>query len=192
MKILSLLTLFTLFSPIAHSETETVFAFKVKSLTGKPVPLTQYEGKVLMIVNTASHCGFTPQYAGLQAIYKEYKAKGFEILAFPSNDFGSQEPGDAKEIKNFCDTKYKISFPLFQKGAVAGPHKQALYQWLITHEPNAQRIPTELEWNFEKFIISRDGKVAARFPPKVTPQDESVRAAIEAALAAPVPPKAKK
>ncbi len=189
MKILTLLTFITLSAsvPSIAATSDSVFNFKVKSLMGKPVPLSDYKGKVLLIVNTASHCGFTSQYEGLQALYKEYKSKGFEVLGFPSNDFGGQEPGDAKEIKKFCDTKYKVTFPLFEKRAVLGANKQALYQWLITHEPDAGKFPSEVEWNFEKFLISRDGKVAARYRSKILPQDETVKSAIEAALKEPTP-----
>ena len=194
MKIFSLLSLLVFSTPALSfaAAPDTVYAFKAKSIVGKPVPLAQYQGKVLLIVNTASHCGFTPQYEGLQALYKEYKAQGLEILAFPSNDFGQQEPGAPKEIKNFCETKYKVTFPLFDKGVVLGPHKQALFDWLITHEPDAGKLPSEIEWNFEKFLISREGKVVARYRSKVTPLDDSVKSAIEAQLKLPVPAAAPK
>ena len=189
MKTLSLLALFGLLVPgsVLAATSDTVYAFKSKSISGKPVALSQYQGKVLLIVNTASHCGFTPQYEGLQKLYKEFKAQGLEILAFPSNDFGQQEPGAPKEIKNFCETKYKVTFPLFDKGVVLGSHKQALFDWLITNEPDAGRLPSEIEWNFEKFLISREGKVVARYRSKITPLDDSVKSAIEAQLKMPTP-----
>jgi glutathione peroxidase len=181
-------TLFTLLISIfcLHSNTfaanDSIYNFKVKSLFGDAVDLSQYKGKVLLIVNTASHCGYTPQYEGLQAIYAEYHPKGVEVLGFPSNDFGKQEPGTPKEIKSFCETKYKVSFPLFEKNPVSGQDKQALYAWLISHEPDAKGKPTEVKWNFEKFVISKDGRVVGRFLSKVKPESKEVRDALDAAL----------
>ena len=156
--------------------------FKVSTLAGVPVDLSSYKGKVLLVVNTASKCGYTPQYQGLQTIYQRYQPKGFEVLAFPSNDFGGQEPGTAKEIKSFCETKYKVNFPLFEKNPVSGSMKQPLYDWLIKNEPGNLRGPSEVSWNFEKFLISKDGKVLARFRSSVTPESPEVVKAIEGAL----------
>jgi glutathione peroxidase len=169
-------------SPVRAAPASNFYEIPVNSLGGVPVSLSDYKGKVLMVVNTASKCGYTPQYEGLQTIYQRYKAKGFEILAFPSNDFGAQEPGSAKEIKNFCETKYKVSFPLFEKNVVSGSHKQPLYAWLVSHEPKAKYGQSEVSWNFEKFLISKDGKVLARFRSSVTPESPEVITAIEGAL----------
>jgi glutathione peroxidase len=171
------------FSGLASAKAATGFYdIKVNTLGGVPVNLTDYKGKALLVVNTASKCGYTPQYEGLQTIYQRYKAKGFEILAFPSNDFGSQEPGSAPEIKKFCETKYKVSFPLFEKNVVSGSHKQPLYAWLVANEPKAKYGQSEVSWNFEKFLISKEGKVLARFRSSVTPESPEVIAAIEGAL----------
>jgi glutathione peroxidase len=163
-------------SPISFHE------FKVNTLAGVPVDLSTYKGKVVLVVNTASKCGYTPQYSGLQTIYQRYQPKGFEVLAFPSNDFGGQEPGTAKEIKSFCETKYKVNFPLFEKNPVSGSMKQPLYDWLIKNEPGNLRGPSEVGWNFEKFLISKDGKVLGRFRSSVTPESPEVVKAIEGAL----------
>jgi glutathione peroxidase len=164
--------------PLAGS----LYDLKVNTLGGVAVPLSDYKGKVLLIVNTASKCGYTPQYEGLQTIYQRYRAKGFEILAFPSNDFGSQEPGNSSEIKKFCETKYKVSFPLFEKNVVSGSHKQPLYAWLVANEPKAKNGLSEVGWNFEKFLVSKSGKVLARFRSSVTPESPEVVSVIEGAL----------
>ena len=160
-----------------------LFDLKVNRITGESEALSKYKGKALLIVNTASRCGFTSQYEGLQALYDKYKDKGFFVLGFPSNDFGSQEPGTAKEIKNFCETRFRVSFPLFEKGVVSGTHKQPLYAWLVSNEPGAKKDSTsEVSWNFEKFLIGKDGKVLARFRSSKSPESEDVVRAIEAAL----------
>ena len=187
MKILSLLALsFLSFSTVhaapAEQAGQSIYDVKVKSLQGDPVSLSQYKGKVLLIVNTASHCGFTPQYEGLEAIYKKYNAQGFEILGFPSNDFGGQEPGTPKEIKNFCETKYKVTFPLFEKNPVSGKDKQPLYVWLLANDPDQSRVFSEVKWNFEKFLISADGKELDRFRSNTKPDSDEVTKAIEKAL----------
>lgn len=159
------------------------FDHRVTRITGEAEALSKYKGKVLMVVNTASRCGYTPQYQGLQALQEKYGAKGFQVLAFPSNDFGSQEPGTAKEIKNFCETRYKVSFPLFEKGVVSGSHKQPLYAWLVANEPGAKKDSTsEVSWNFEKFLISKEGKVLARYRSSTSPDSDEVVRAIETAL----------
>ncbi len=167
---------------LASSGPSSFYGFKVNSISGTPVDLGQYKGKVLLVVNTASKCGYTPQYEGLQTIYQRYHDKGFEILAFPSNDFGSQEPGTAPEIKKFCETRYKVSFPLFEKNSVSGSMKQPLYDWLVHHEPRSQYGTSEVGWNFEKFLVSKDGKVVARFRSSVTPESPEVIKAIEGAM----------
>ena len=157
--------------------------FSVNRITGESESLSKYKGKVLLVVNTASRCGYTPQYSGLQSLQEKYGPKGFQVLGFPSNDFGGQEPGTAKEIKNFCETRYKVSFPLFEKGVVSGSHKQPLYAWLIVNEPGARKDATsEVSWNFEKFLISKDGKVLSRFRSSKSPESAEVVQAVEAAL----------
>jgi len=183
-KTLKSLVVFGFFLVSAHAAQgpTSFYEFKVNTLAGVPVDLSTYKGKALLVVNTASKCGYTPQYQGLQTIYQRYQAKGFEILAFPSNDFGAQEPGTAKEIKSFCETKYKVNFPLFEKNPVSGSMKQPLYDWLINHEPGNVRGPSEVGWNFEKFLISKQGKVIARFRSSVTPESPEVVKAIEGAL----------
>ncbi len=170
------------FSGIRAEAASSFYDFKVNTLAGVPVDLSSYKGKVLMVVNTASKCGYTPQYQGLQTLYQRYQPKGFEVLAFPSNDFGGQEPGNAKEIKTFCETKYKVNFPLFEKNPVSGSMKQPLYDWLIKNEPGNIRGPSDVSWNFEKFLISKEGKVLARYRSSVTPESPDVVKAIEGAL----------
>jgi glutathione peroxidase len=167
--------------PLPHS----LYDIKVKNIAGKEVSLSIYKGKVLVIVNVASHCGFTPQYAALQDIYQKHKTDHFEILAFPSNDFHGQEPGSNDEIKKFCETKYNVSFPLFDKNPVSGPDKQVLYQWLVANDPNKPKPEdVEVKWNFEKFLISRDGKVLARFRSPVKPDSKEFISAVDSALKA--------
>lgn len=155
-----------------------LYDHKVKSIDGQEVPLSNYKGKALLIVNTASQCGYTPQYDGLEALYAKYKSKGLEVLGFPSNDFGAQEPGSNAEIKKFCQTRFKVDFPLFAKGSVKGPEKQPLYKTLTALAPTQG----EVKWNFEKFLISPDGKVVGRFESKVTPEDPALLKAIESHL----------
>ncbi len=151
----------------------------MKSIDGKDVDLASYEGKVVLVVNVASKCGATPQYAGLEAIYQKYKDKDFVVLGFPANDFGAQEPGSDAQIQEFCTSKYDVTFPMFSKITVKGDGKPRLFKVLTeTADPTG-----EIGWNFEKFIIGKDGKVAARFKTRVTPDNDAVIAAIEAELA---------
>ena len=152
----------------------------LKDINGKDVTLKQYEGKVLLVVNVASQCGLTPQYQSLQALHEKYADKGFTVLAFPSNDFGQQEPGTAEEIKQFCSSKYKVSFPLFDKIHVKGAEQHALYKSLTGKEG---AFPGDVKWNFGKFLIGRDGKPLARFEPGTTPDDAGLVKAVEEALA---------
>lgn len=154
----------------------------VQDINGKNVNLAKYQGKVLLIVNTASLCGNTPQYAGLEEIYKKYRSRGFEILAFPANNFGQQEPGTNGEIQQFCTQKYDVTFPLFSKISVKRPDQAPLYQFL-TGKDTDPRFAGDITWNFEKFLVSRKGEVAARFAPKHKPTEPDVIAAIETALA---------
>jgi glutathione peroxidase len=154
----------------------------VKDINGKNVNLSKYQGKVLLIVNTASLCGNTPQYAGLEQIYKKYHAKGFTILAFPANNFGSQEPGTNGEIQTFCTSKYNVTFPLFSKISVKGDDKAPLYQFLTNTKTNP-RFAGDIEWNFAKFLVNRKGQVVNRFAPGHKPTEPDVIAAIETELA---------
>jgi glutathione peroxidase len=160
----------------------SVLDFTVNDIDGKPVNLSQYKGKVLLLVNTASQCGYTPQYKGMQQLYEKYKDKGFEVLAFPANEFGAQEPGSNADIKEFCSTQYKTSFPLFSKIVVKGQGKHPLYQFLTGKDTNP-KFAGEIPWNFAKFLVGRDGQVLARFQPGDEPEGPAVTKAIETALA---------
>ena len=159
-----------------------VLDFHVKDIDGKDVDLAKYRGKVLMIVNTASQCGNTPQYKDLEAIYEKYKEQGFEVLAFPANEFGSQEPGDNSQIKEFCTTKYKVSFPLFSKIVVDGRDIHPLYQFL-TSDATDPKFAGKIQWNFAKFLVNRKGEIIDRFQPRENPSGGKVTGAIEKALA---------
>ncbi|MBK8983928.1 MAG: glutathione peroxidase [Ignavibacteria bacterium] len=156
-------------------KSKNISDLSVMDMDGNEVKLSDYKGKVLMIVNVASKCGYTKQYAGLEEIYKKYKDRGFEILAFPCNDFGGQEPGSNDEIRTFCESKYNVTFPLFDKIAVLGENKNPLYQRLTENSDPAG----DIDWNFEKFIIDKNGDIAARFKSKVKPESEEVTAIIE-------------
>ncbi|HYE32874.1 MAG TPA: glutathione peroxidase [Methylomirabilota bacterium] len=158
-----------------------IYKVKTKDIDGKDVTLDKYKGQVLLVVNVASKCGLTPQYKALQAVHDKYKDKGFTVLAFPCNQFGGQEPGTNEEIKEFCSTKYNVTFPVMDKLDVNGPNRHALYKELAGE---SAAFPGDIKWNFGKFLIGRDGKVLARFEPKTTPDDPEVTKAIEAALAA--------
>lgn len=148
---------------------DTVYQFKEKTIDGQPVQLDRYKGKVLLIVNVASHCGFTPQYAGLEKLYGKYKGKDFMILGFPCNQFGAQEPGTAEEIKTFCSSKYGVTFPLFSKIEVNGDGADPLYKFLKAAQPGTGSKP-DIGWNFTKFLIGKDGKPLKRFDSSVTPE----------------------
>ena len=158
----------------------SIYGFSVKSIDGQLVNLGDYKGKVVMIVNVASRCGFTPQYAGLESTYRKYKDKGFVILGFPSNNFAHQEPGSNEEIKKFCKAKYDVSFPLFEKNDVLGANKQALYKYLT--EQSGKEFEGMIKWNFTKFLVGRDGKVVARFAPSTKPDSGEVTQKIEELL----------
>ena len=157
----------------------SVHDFKVKTIDGKEASLSQYKGKALLIVNTASECGYTPQYAGLEALYERYKDRGFTVLGFPSNDFGAQEPGTNAEIKKFCELRYKTTFPLFSKIPVKGPDADPLYKYL-TGLPGKQG--GTITWNFNKFLIAPDGKVIEHFDSKVEPMSPELTAKLEQVL----------
>ena len=153
------------------------YDLKSRTLAGEPAALDLYKGKVALVVNTASKCGLTPQYEGLEKLHRELSGAGFVVLGFPSNDFMGQEPGTPEEIRAFCDTKYQVTFPLFEKVAVKGDGKCDLYRLLTA---GGLEEPT---WNFTKYLVGRDGRVIARFGPRTAPDDPELRSAIDAALA---------
>jgi glutathione peroxidase len=155
-----------------------IYDFTAKSLAGEDVPLKRFEGQVLLIVNTASACGFTPQYKGLEALQKQLGPRGFSVLGFPCNQFGSQEPGDAREIEQFCSSNYAVTFPMFGKIDVNGGNAHALYQYLKSAKSGL--LGPSIKWNFTKFLVDRSGKVVARYAPTVRP--ESLTREIEALL----------
>ena len=158
---------------------ESVYEFSVKDINGKDVSLSDFKGKVLLIVNVASKCGYTRQYSGLQKIYDKYKEQGFEILAFPCNDFGGQEPGTNEEIAEFCSTNFNVTFLLFDKIKVLGEDKNPLYK-MLTNNSNVEK--GDINWNFEKFLISKEGEVIARYKSSVEPESDAVTKAIEQEL----------
>jgi glutathione peroxidase len=166
----------------APKKPTSVLDFRVKDIDGKDVDLAKYKGKVLLIVNTASQCGYTPQYKDLQAIYEKYKSQGFEVLAFPANEFGSQEPGDNPQIKEFCTTNYKVGFPLFSKIVVDGPGIHPLYAFLTSDQTNP-KFAGKIPWNFTKFLVNKKGEVIDRFQPADAPSSEKVTGEIEKAIA---------
>jgi glutathione peroxidase len=157
--------------------------FVMKDIDGKDVNLADYRGKVVMLVNVASKCGFTPQYAGLEKLYVQYKDQGFVIIGFPANNFHSQEPGTDDEIKQFCSSKYSVTFPLMSKISVKGDDKAPLYKFL-TEDPTAGAFKGDITWNFNKFLVDRNGNVIARFASPTKPSDPTLVAAVEQALAA--------
>jgi glutathione peroxidase len=182
MSFLKLLVLFaavSTFALAASARADLPLTGTMKSIDGTDVDLGSYQGKVVLVVNVASRCGATPQYEGLQALYEKYKDKGFVVLGFPANDFGAQEPGSDDQIKEFCTSKYDVTFPMFSKITVKGADKPKLYQ-VLTETANPAG---DIGWNFEKFLIGKDGKVAGRFKTRVSPDDAALVAAIEAALA---------
>ena len=169
--------LLSAYSLMGQTKLQTI---PLTDINGKPASLKDYNGKVLLVVNVASKCGLTPQYQALEAVHQKYKDKGFTVLGFPCNDFGSQEPGTLEEIKEFCSTKYNVTFPMFDKLHVKGPEQHPLYSALSGKE---SPFPGDVKWNFGKFLIGRDGRIVKRFEPKVTPDSPEVAQAIETALA---------
>ncbi len=161
----------------------SIYDVKVSSLDGDPADLSAYQGKALLIVNVASECGLTPQYAGLQQLHEEYGTRGFEVLGFPCNQFGAQEPGTPEEIATFCETNYGVDFPLFEKIEVNGDGRHPLYQQL-TEVADAEGVSGDIRWNFEKFLVSADGEIVARFAPLIEPDNASLVSSIEAQLPA--------
>jgi glutathione peroxidase len=179
---LAALTCFSFAAESAATPPPPALAFTMKDIDGKDVNLAQYAGKVILIVNVASKCGNTPQYAALESAYQQYKDKGFVILGFPANNFGEQEPGSNEEIKQFCTGKYDVTFPMFSKISVKGDDIAPLYKHLTSLD--TKPAPKgDITWNFEKFLIGRDGTVVARFSPRTKPNDPQIVAAVEAALA---------
>jgi glutathione peroxidase len=156
------------------------YTFTLNAIDGRPAPLADYKGKVILVVNVASQCGYTPQYSALESIYEKYKDQGFVILGFPANNFGQQEPGTNEEIKTFCTRKYSVTFPIYAKISVKGSDEAPLYAYLTKDtEPG---IRGDIKWNFTKFLIDRNGNVVQRFEPAVTPDSKEVVAAIEKQL----------
>lgn len=179
---LSLTLLFgALTSMSTGEEAPKAIDFEVKSIEGKNVDLKQYKGKVLLIVNTASECGLTPQYAGLESLYKKYEGDGLVVLGFPCNQFGRQEPGSDADIKKFCSTEFNVTFPMFSKVDVNGDTATPLYKYLTSKDVKPAG-KGKVGWNFEKFLIDREGKLASRFKPQTTPDDADLVKAVEGAL----------
>ena len=157
-----------------------IYGFTLNSIDGKPAPLADYKGKVVLVVNVASQCGYTPQYTALEAIYEKYKDQGFVILGFPANNFGAQEPGTNEEIKTFCTRKYSVKFPMYAKISVKGDDQAPLYAYLT--KETGPGMTGDIKWNFTKFLVDRNGKVVQRFESAVTPDSKEVTGAIEKQL----------
>lgn len=177
---LAFLVFVLIVTPGSWAAPASLFDYSAEGITGKPVKLKTWKGQVALVVNTASRCGLTGQYKDLQTLYDKYKARGFVVLGFPSNDFGAQEPGSNQEIKKFCDLNYKVKFPLMAKGKVTGPDKQPVYRFLVDNAP----VKGDVSWNFEKFLVDREGRVVGRFDPSVSPVDPKLLAQLEALLGA--------
>jgi glutathione peroxidase len=175
-KLLSAAILVAMTSALAANNVQDI---PLKDIDGKETSLKAYDGKVVLVVNVASKCGLTPQYQALEALYRKYKDQGLIIVGFPCNDFGGQEPGTTAEIKEFCSSKYDVTFPLMGKLHVKGPEQHPLYATLTGQDA---KFPGDIEWNFGKFLIAKDGTVIQRFSPKTTPDSTDVTAAIEQAL----------
>jgi glutathione peroxidase len=167
---------------VEAAKAKSVLDFKMRDIDGNDVKLKKYKGNVLLVVNVASKCGYTPQYEALQATYAKYKDQKFFVLGVPANNFGGQEPGTEKEIKEFCSSKFGVTFPMFAKVSVKGDDQDALYSFLTKKETNPD-FAGDIKWNFTKFLVDRKGKVVARFEPKVKPDSPEVTAAIEKYLA---------
>ena len=172
----------TAFAAPPAADAKSVYDFTLKSIDGQPTPLSEYHGKVLLLVNVASKCGFTPQYTALEAIYEKYKSRGLVIVGVPANNFMKQEPGTNAEIKTFCSKKYNVSFPMMSKLSVKGDDQTPLYQFLTSKSADP-KFGGEIKWNFTKFLFDRSGNPVARFEPATTPDSPEVTAAIESALA---------
>jgi glutathione peroxidase len=166
---------------VTKTQARSIYEIELPRLDGKPAKLSEYAGKVVLAVNVASRCGFTPQYAGLQALNDRYSDRGFTVLGFPSNQFFNQEPGSAEQIQEFCSLNYGVTFPLFAKLDVKGSHQHPLYA-ILTETPDDAGKGGNVGWNFEKFLIGRDGRVVRRFRSKVVPEDPKLVEAIESLL----------
>src|SRR5277367_2669115 len=177
----TILVLLALVGTSLMAAEKTVYDFTLNAIDGQSAPLSAYKGKVVLLVNVASRCGFTPQYTALESIYEKYKDRGFVIVGIPANNFGGQEPGTNEEIKTFCSAKYHVTFPMMSKVSVKGSDITPLYQFLTDKNLHPQ-TGGEIGWNFTKFLIGPDGKVIARFDSKVTPDSPEVTSAIEKAL----------
>jgi glutathione peroxidase len=162
--------------PFVMLAADNIHEFSMNSIDGQPVSLAGYKGKAVLLVNVASRCGYTPQYAGLEALYRKYKDRGLVVIGVPANNFGGQEPGSNTEIRNFCSRTYGVTFPMMAKVSVKGADQAPLYQYLTSS------LGGEVKWNFTKFLAGKDGRPVARFEPKVTPDDPELAAAIEKAL----------
>lgn len=179
MKTLMIVSALSLVQAFCLHAADSIYSISLKDIDGKSTSLKAYEGKVLLIVNVASKCGYTPQYAGLEALHEKYKDKGFAVLGFPCNQFGGQEPGTDEEIKQFCSSKYQVTFPLFDKIEVNGPNRHPLY---VALAGGGSPFPGDIKWNFNKFLIGRDGKILKRFDSKVKPDSAELVQAVENAL----------
>ena len=157
-----------------------IYDFTLRSIDGKPMPLAKFKGKVVLVVNVASRCGYTPQYSALESLYEKYKDQGFVIVGFPANNFGAQEPGTNKEIKTFCSRKYNVTFPMYSKVSVKGDDQTPLYQYLT--KQTGPSIAGDIKWNFTKFLVDRNGNMVERFESAVTPDSKEVVSAIEKQL----------
>jgi glutathione peroxidase len=177
---LASLVMLGLFIMATQASAASLYDFTLPSLEGKPMPIADFKGKVILMVNVASRCGYTPQYKALESVYEKYKDQGFVILGFPANNFGAQEPGTNEEIKTFCSRTYNVSFPMFSKVSVKGDDETPVYNYL-TKSPKPE-IAGEIKWNFTKFLVDRNGNVVHRFEPAVTPDAPEVITAIEKLL----------
>jgi glutathione peroxidase len=176
-----LLLVGSIFMALASASAAGLYDYTLPSIDGAPMPLANFKGKVLLLVNVASKCGFTPQYSALEAIYRKYKDKGFVILGFPANNFAGQEPGTNEEIKTFCSTTYNVTFPMYAKISVAGQDQTALYRYLTGN--SGAEVAGAIKWNFTKFLVDRKGQVVKRFEPAIKPDSPEVTEAIEKLLA---------
>ena len=181
MRKLTLMLMLCAATAVLAAPAKSIYDFTMKSIDGDPVSLGSYKGKVVLLVNVASKCGFTPQYAGLEALYEKYKDRGLVIVGVPANNFAQQEPGTNEEIKTFCSRKYNVTFPMMSKVSVLGDDKTPLYVFLTDKSANPQ-VGGDIKWNFTKFLFDREGRPVARFEPAVKPDSPEVAAAIEAAL----------
>jgi glutathione peroxidase len=173
---------FSFAAVVASAQTKSIYSFTMRSIDGNEVNLSSFKGKVVMVVNVASRCGFTPQYSALETVYEKYKDRGLVIVGVPANNFAQQEPGSNEEIKKFCSTKYNVTFPMMAKVSVKGDDKTPLYQY-FTDSAQDPKFGGDIKWNFTKFLVDRNGNIVARFEPATTPDSAEVTAAIESTLA---------